>query len=170
MSGMKPSPAVEADKQKPSLELNIGTNIFRNTNGVLRIQGKEQIVLEHRPDDHHLLLTMDLYDGEGKHVAHLRRNTWAVNVANRFAVATTSASSLSLFSEPRWLKVSDSHTGDTVLELTLTSYAKIHLVSGKFYSHKGQLVEITSHLCRIGSGVTMFGDVFESRGGIASIG
>lgn len=168
MSGMKPAPAVAADNQRPSLELNIGSNVFRNTNGVLKIQGKEQIVFELRPNDHQLLLTMDLYDDEGKHVAHLRRNTWAVNVANRFAVSTTSTSSL--FSEPSWLKVSDSHIDDTVLEITLINHDKIHLVSGKFYSHKGQLVEITSHLCRIGSGVTMFGNVFESRGGIVSIG
>lgn len=170
MSGMKSSPAEEADKQKPLLELNIGSNIFRNTNGVLKIQGKEQIVLELRPDDHELLLTMDLYDGEGTHIAHLRRNTWAFNAASRFVFATTSASSPSLFSEPSWLKVSDSQTGDPILEITPANQAKIYVVSGKFYTHKGQLVEITSHVCRIGNNLTMFGDVFESRGGIASIG
>ncbi len=170
MSGVKPSPPVEADKQKPSLELNIGSNIFRNTNGILKIQGKEHIVLELRPDDHELLLTMDLYDSEGKHVAHLRRNTWAINAADRFVFTTTSVSSPSLFSEPSWIKVSDSQTGDTILEVALADHAKIHVVNGKFYSHKGQLVEITSHVCRIGSSLTMFGDVIESRGGIASIG
>lgn len=167
---MKPSPAIEADKQKPLLELNIGSNIFRNTNGVLRIQGKEQIVLELRPDDQQLLLTMDLYDGDGKHVAHLRRNKWAFNPADRFVIASNSVSPLSLFSERVWLKVSDSQAGDTVLEVTLPHHAKIHVVSGKFFSHRGQLVEITSHVCRIGSSLTMFGDVVESRGGIASIG
>lgn len=170
MSGVKPSPAVETDKQKSSLELNIGSNIFRNTNGVLKIQGKEQIVIELRPDDHQLLLTMDVYDSEGKHIAHLRRNTWAFNTANRFVVATTGSSSPSLFSEPSWLKVSDSQTGDTILEVTLVDHARIHVVSGKFYSHKGHLVEITSHICRIGTSLSMFGDVVESRGGVASVG
>lgn len=43
------------------MELNIGSNIIRNTSGVLNVSGKEQISLEIGKDDQ-LLLTMDLYD------------------------------------------------------------------------------------------------------------
>jgi hypothetical protein len=43
------------------VELNIGSNIIRNTSGVLNVSGKEQISLEIGKDDQ-LLLTMDLYD------------------------------------------------------------------------------------------------------------
>ena len=47
---------------------------------------------------------------------------------------------------------------------------KIQVATGKFYSHRGQLIEITSHFCRVGSTHTLFGDVFEARGGTAVLG
>ena len=36
----------EIDRPEVGLELHVGSNIFRTTNGVLKFQGKEQIVLE----------------------------------------------------------------------------------------------------------------------------
>jgi hypothetical protein len=44
------------------------------------------------------------------------------------------------------------------------------MTMGNFYTHKGELVTISPHYCRIGTGLTLFGDVAESRGGAASIG
>jgi hypothetical protein len=168
-SPARPPQAVEANKSKPLLELNIGSNVFRNTNGVVKLQGKEQMVVEFHPEENQLLLTMDFYDSAGSHVAHLRRNTWAFNTANRFAF-TTGPTSLSLFDGPLWLKVSDRDNGDVVLEVMVTHSGKIRIANGKFYTHKGHLVEITSHYCRVIPGLTLFGDVFETRGGAASIG
>ena len=37
---------VEEEKPEVGLELHVGSNIFRATNGVIKFQGKEQIVLE----------------------------------------------------------------------------------------------------------------------------
>ncbi len=165
----RPPQTVEASKSKPSIELTIGSNVFRNTNGVIKLEGKEQMVVEFHPEDGQLLLTMDFYDSAGSHVAHLRRNAWAFNTANRFAF-TSGSVSLSLFNEPPWLKVSDRNSGDVVLEITVTHSGKIQILNGKFYTHKGHLVEITSHYCRVVPGLTLFGDVFEARGGAASIG
>ncbi|GMV52098.1 hypothetical protein FBQ96_16270 [Nitrospirales bacterium NOB] len=164
-----PFRSLEPDRQKHSLEIRLGSNIFRNTNGVLRIQGKEQLVLELNPEHGRILLTIDLYDGSGNHVAHLRRNRWAFNDGNRFALST-SDSPPTLFPNLAWLKVTDQETGETVLETAVAPGEKIQVATGKFYSHRGQLVEITSHYCRIGSTQTLFGDVFEARGGTAVLG
>lgn len=169
-SPARPPQAVEANKSKSLLELTIGSNVFRNTNGVVKLQGKEQMVVEFYPGENQLLLTMDFYDNAGTHTAHLRRNAWAFNTANRY-VLTTSPAALSLFTGPLWLKVSDRHSGgDVVLEVTVTPNGKIQIPNGKFHTHKGHLVEITSHYCRVVPGLTLFGDVFEARGGAASIG
>ena len=170
----KPDPAhssheAESDRHKHSLEIRRGSNIFRNTNGVIRVQGKEQLVLELAPDQERILLTIDLYDGSGNHVAHLRRNRWAFNDGNRFSL-NTSESPPTLFPNLPWLKVTDQETGETVLEAAVAPGEKIHVATGKFYSHRGQLIEITSHFCRIGSTHTLFGDVFEARGGTAVLG
>ena len=159
----------ESDRIKHSLEIRLGSNIFRNTNGVLRVQGKEQLVLELSPDHDRILLTIDLYDGSGNHVAHLRRNRWAFNDGARF-ILSTSESPPTLFPNLPWLKVTDQETAETVLEAAVAPGEKIQVATGKFYSHRGQLIEITSHFCRVGSTHTLFGDVFEARGGTAVLG
>ena len=115
------------------------------------------------------MLTIDLYDGSGHHVAHLRRNRWAFNDGARFALST-SDSPPTLFPNLPWLKVTDQDTGETVIEAAMAPGEKIHVATGKFYSHRGQLIEITSHFCRVGSTHTLFGDVFEARGGTAVLG
>mgnify|MGYP000867247021 FL=1 len=156
-----PSHEAESERHKHSLEIRLGSNIFRNTNGVIRVQGKEQLVLELAPEQDRILLTIDLYDGSGNHVAHLRRN--------RFSLST-SDSPPTLFPNLPWLKLTDQETGETVLEAAVAPGEKIHVATGKFYSHRGQLIEITSHFCRVGSTHTLFGDVFEARGGTAVLG
>jgi hypothetical protein len=162
-------PHTESDRIKHSLEIRLGSNIFRNTNGVVRVQGKEQLVLELSPDHDRILLTIDLYDGSGNHVAHLRRNRWAFNDGARF-ILSTSESPPTLFPNLPWLKVTEQETGETVLEAAVAPGDKIQVATGKFYSHRGQLIEITSHFCRVGSTHTLFGDVFEARGGTAVLG
>ncbi len=151
------------------MELNLGSNIFRNTNGVLALQGKEQIVLEMKPDHTQLLLTMDLYDAEGNHLAHLRRNTWAFNDKNRFQLSTSPVA-LSLFTDPVWLKLTDKETGDVLLEVSTADKEKVQVLRGRFHTHKGKLVEITSHYCRMIGGSKKFCEVADVRGGAVVIG
>jgi hypothetical protein len=151
------------------MDLAIGSNSFRNTNGVLAIHGREQIVLEVAPENDQLLLTMDLYDASGRQVAHLRRNEWKFNLDDRFAFSAAAASP-SLYGGAPWLKLDDKETGETVFEASATDREKVQILQGKLYTHKGQLLEITSHLCRIAGVVTMFGDARDARGGAIVIG
>ncbi len=71
---------------KPRLELRIGSNIFRSTNGVVKIHGKEQLVIEVKPDPGLLLATLDLYNERGVRIAHLRRNVLTLNDNERFTI------------------------------------------------------------------------------------
>ncbi len=151
------------------MELEIGSNTFRNTNGVLTLQGKEQLVLELRPDSNLLLLTMDLYDKDGDHIAHLRRNRWAFNIEDRFTLFSQLPSP-SLFLDPPSLKLLDQNTDEVVLEANVVEKDKLVIPQGKFFTHQGQLVEITSHLCRLSGIITMFGEVRDVRGGPVVLG
>lgn len=149
------------------MDLKIGSNVFRNTNGVLIVQGKEQIVLEVRAATHDLLLTMDLYDTEGKHLAHLRRNAWVFNVEDCFTLSTGPDRPSTV--DRSWVQVSWSQTGETVFVATLADRDVVAIPDGRFRSHKGQLVEISSHFCRIAGGTTRFGDVADVGGGPVTI-
>jgi hypothetical protein len=58
------------------MELTIGSRVFRGTSGVLTVQGKQQLSLEWGMEAHQLLLTMNLYNAGGTHIARVQRNGW----------------------------------------------------------------------------------------------
>jgi hypothetical protein len=157
------------EKPEVGLELHVGSNIFRTTNGVIKLQGKEQIVLEVHPDPPTLLLTMDFYDEQGQRIGHLRRNQLSAAGSHRFALCVTAPPDPTL-DDPLTVTVSERSTGDTVIEVYLFQRRKIRFTSARFHTHKGEIVSISPHFCRIGTGLTMFGDVVEVRGGTAAIG
>jgi hypothetical protein len=72
--------------------------------------------------------------------------------------------------DPLTVTVSERTTGNTVIEVYLFQRRKIRFTSAHFHTHKGEVVSISPHYCRIGTGLTMFGDVVEGRGGTAAIG
>ena len=61
------------------MQLTIGSNRLRNTDGGIGVRGRRQIHLEWKPFSSELLLTMDLYGHGGTHIARLRRNEWTFN-------------------------------------------------------------------------------------------
>lgn len=158
------------DEAKPEtgLELHMGSNVFRNINGVVKLQGKEQMFWEVVPDLETLLLTMDLYDDKGVRVGHIRRNVIKSGEIGRFTVTANLHANARPDSAPS-VTVSDRSNGQTVVEAFLVQGRKIRIAAGSFYTHKGELVQISPHYCRIGTGRTLFGDVVESRGGNALI-
>ena len=154
---------------KPGIELRIGSNIFRSTNGVVKIHGKEQLVIEIKPEQRLLLTTLDLYNERGTRIAHLRRNVFAVNENEQFAVDVQRGQDLSSNHVP-FLRLRELRSDEVVFYVRMVSDTKVHIAFGKFYSHIGTLVEITPHYCRIGSGTALFGDIVEARGGPAILG
>lgn len=162
------SELVEEARPETGLELHVGSNVFRNINGVVKLQGKEHMFWEVSPDLQTLFLTMDIYDDKGLRVGHIRRNVVKNGGTGRFAVTVTSPSNSTHDHAPS-ITVSDRSNGNIVLEAFLVQGRKIRIAAGNFYSHKGELVQISPHYCRIGTGRTLFGDVVEGRGGIALI-
>lgn len=154
---------------KPGLELRIGSNIFRSTNGVVTIHGKEQLVIEAKPEQGLLLTTLDLYNEHGTRIAHLRRNVLTLNEGGRFTVDVRLGQSLSSSDLPS-VRLRDLQSGHLVFEARMASDSRVDLVCGRLHSHKGMLVEITSHYCRISSHTTLFREIVEARGGPVVLG
>jgi len=152
-----------------ALELLIGSNIFRNTNGVVTIQGKEQLVIECQPEQGLLLMTMDVYNEKGLHIAHLRRNVFRLNLSDQFAV-DAHRSQDDVQGDAPWVRLTDRRSGIPVIEAHMVSTHRIHIVSGTFHSHRGTPIEVTPNYCRIGTGTTLFGEVMDNRGGMVLIG
>ena len=169
----KIAPPVSSDRagaktSQQRLELIIGSNIFRSTNGIVTIQGKAQLVIERQPEQE-LLLTMDLYDHHGVQTAHLRRNVFMLNRSEQFAIETHRPQCDGP-GDDSWVRLTDRRSGSPVIEIHLVSAHRVHIVSGKFHSHRGVPVDITPNFCRIGPSTTLFGEIRESRGGMVNLG
>ena len=141
------------------MELNIGSNIIRNTTGVLNVQGKDQISLEVSDSDQQVLLTLDIYDSKRNHIAKLRRNAWVFNNKDRFQITTA----------PSSLKLLDRESGDVIVEINMLNKDRLQILNGKFFTHAGNLLEITPQYWRI-MGITMSGNVIDSCGTAVRIG
>ena len=120
-------------------------------------------------ESHHARGLVERIGIDGTRLAHLRRNMFMVNPAERFAIETHRTQH-DYSADAPWVRLSDQTSGDIVLEARMTSANIIHITAGKFYSHTHEVVEITPHYCRIGSGMTLFGDIREARGGPVVLG
>jgi hypothetical protein len=114
------------------MELNFGSNIVSNSNGILTIEGKNQIHIE-VGDESQPLLTMNLYDDKGKSVGMLNRNELVENPGNRFATTITSSS----------LKLTDTTNEELIITINVAEGNIIQILNGRFYTHFGKLIEIT---------------------------
>jgi hypothetical protein len=112
---------------------------------------------------------MDFYDAQGQRIGHLRRNQLSAAGSSRFSICVMAAPDATL-DDPLTVRVSDRATGTTVIEVYAFQRRKIRFTSAQFHTHKGDVVSISPHYCRIGTGLAMFGDVIEGRGGAAVLG
>ena len=66
------------------MDITIGSNQLRNTNGTFVAQDQDLIKVEHKAEDGAILLSMQLYNPVGSQVAKLERNEWTSNDQDRF--------------------------------------------------------------------------------------
>lgn len=150
------------------MDLKIGSNAFRNTNGIVAIQGVEQLVLEWHPDQHQLLVTLDLYNEHGQRMGHVRRNRLALDAKNTFE-CSSGPETPSLFTPHPWVKIVAKKTREVILDVSVVDTESIAISQGRFHTHQGSLVEINSHVCRVGEGTALFGEVKEMDGGVLKL-
>ena len=134
------------------MKLNFGSNIISNMNGVLTVEGGNQIFLE-IGDDGQPFLTMNIYNTKGKHIAKISRNTWVFNDEERFKTTITPAS----------LKLIDKTSSDCVVEFNVVEGNVAQIPHGRFYTHYAQLVEVTPNLYRI-AGVEVKSNIIDACG------
>lgn len=120
-------------------------------------QWKKQLALE-VGEDGQTLLTMDVYDAGQNRIAQLRRNAWLFNDSDRFNITTN----------PKSLKLIDTATEETVVEVNTLSRTQMRISHGNFYTSAGDPIEITPSYLRV-RGMTASGNVFDGLGGAFTI-
>ena len=118
-------------------EMNLGSNIFTNVPGVILVESegglRQLMALEVGERSQHVLLTIDVYDADRKHVAKLVRNAWVFNDRDRFDVTTA----------PQSLKLIEKASGRVVVEANVLDASRVQVLNGDLYTPTGQHIEVT---------------------------
>jgi hypothetical protein len=134
-------------------KLTIGSNVLEQTSGVIVADGEPLVFLERGKRDDQLLLTCNVYDSNGERVGKLRRNAWAYNADDRFAVTTN----------PALLALIEREGREVVLEVNVEGPDEISIPRAKLYTRSGQLIEVTPAFLKVG-GVTMSDNTVTAMG------
>ncbi len=141
------------------MDISIGSNQLRNTNGTFVAQEQEFIKLELGENDSGLLLTMNLYNPTGTQVAKLERNTWVSNDQDRFE----------LNAGPESVMLVDNTLKGVVILLKIEDHNRITIPQAKFYLPSGRVSEVTADGWQVGNTIELKGADIDLDGGVIEI-
>ena len=141
------------------MDILIGSNQLRNTNGTFVAQEQEFIKLELGENDEGLLLTMNLYNPAGTQVAKLERNSWVSNDQDRFE----------LNAGPESVMLVDNTLKGVVILLKIEDHNRITIPQAKFYLPSGRVSEVTADGWQVGNTIELKGADIDLDGGVIEI-
>ena len=135
------------------MDIAIGSNILRNTNGIFFVQDLNLIHIEENEDT--LQLSMEMYSPAGTQVAKLERNTWVNNEQERFE----------LKADPHSLLLVDKTLKGVVIQLKREENKPISIPQAKFYLPSGAVSTVTEESWQVGSKMELKGADVDLQGG-----
>jgi hypothetical protein len=142
-------------KDQGTMDIELGTNTLRNTNGVFIAHGKEQLHIEWLEEEKKLALSMGVFMPTGTEVARLQRNVWEHNPNDRFVLTEL----------PDMVKVEDRTLKTVVMEIHKRQHQTVGIPAAKFYTSKGILSEVSPEWWRVGNKMELTGIETDLEGG-----
>jgi hypothetical protein len=140
------------------MEVRLGTNVVRNTTGVLEIDGKEIVGLELGADGR-TLLDIEVYGPDRTHLAKLRKNAWSFGSREKFDIIRTADH----------VSMTEKATGRLILDATL-SPSVINVAAADLYGPNGFHVTIGADGSLNAGGVRLSGNTIDGFGKAIVIG
>ena len=135
------------------MDIAIGSNMLRNTNGIFFVQDLNLIHIEEHENT--LQLSMEMYSPAGTQVAKLERNAWVNNEQERFE----------LKADPHSLLLVDKTLKGVVIQLTREENKPISIPQAKFYLPSGAVSTVTNESWQVGSKRELKGADVDLQGG-----
>ncbi len=141
------------------MDISIGSNQLRNTNGIFMAQDQDLIKVEQKAEDGSILLSMALYNPAGSQVAKLERNEWASNDQDRFE----------LRAEPASVTVIDNTLKGVVFLVKRNEENGVQVPQAKFYLPGGAVSEVTAEHWHVGNKMELKDADIDLQGGAIEI-
>ena len=115
------------------MDLQVGSDLYRNTDGTIEIEGVPQIQICVKPSTNTLLVTFALFDETGVMKAKVVDSTLMFNDQRAYELTRASTR----------LTLTHSTTKKIVLQFELKTPDLVSFTHGGFYSVKGHLFEVS---------------------------
>ncbi len=115
------------------MDIQIGPHLYRNSNGIIDIEGVPQLECAPRPSGGFPNVNFALFDAAGKMPAKLTNNTLAINEGRAYTVERNASS----------LVMRHHESGKDVLRMALEQDGRLVISHGEFHTLKAHLLTIT---------------------------
>jgi hypothetical protein len=116
------------------MDVEVGSNLYRNTDGTIEVEGVPQIQVALKPATGALLVSFALFDAGGKVVAKLVDSTLMINEKRAYEVNKT----------PKSLRLTQSATGTVILQMDVKMPDVVAFTKGEFHTMKGHVIQVSS--------------------------
>ncbi|MFO0707587.1 MAG: hypothetical protein U0412_12120 [Nitrospira sp.] len=141
------------------MDLEVGSNMYRNTDGTIEVEGVPLIQVSQHPRTGVLLVNFALFDQSGKMLVKLVDSTIMFNERRAYAVTKS----------PTSVVLKETASEKTLLQFDVKAPNVVSFSKGEFHTIKGHLLEVSSKEWKIdklkASGVTK-----DLNGGAVSLG
>ena len=116
------------------MDVEVGSNLYRNTDGMIEIEGVPQIQLTLKPATGALLVNFALFDANGKVTAKLNDSTLMINEKRAYDVTKT----------PKSLLLIHPASGTVILQIDVKAPDVVAFTKGEFHTIKGHVIQISA--------------------------
>jgi hypothetical protein len=121
------------------VDVEVGSNLYRNTDGMIEIEGVPQIQVALKPVSGSLLVNFALFNAEGKVTAKLNDSTLMINEKRAYEVTKT----------PKSLLLTHLASGTVILQMTVKAPDVVAFTKGEFRTVKGHVLQVSSEEWKI---------------------
>jgi len=141
------------------MDLEIGSNVYRNTDGTVEIEGVPQMTVVLKKPEGPVLLNFVMFDAVGRVVVKIVDSTMAFNERRAHEIEKTQTS----------LVVKHSESGKVVLHAEVKQPGRVTISQGDFTTIKAHRLEILPHEWRVDKTKMSGGDA-DMNGGAVLLG
>jgi hypothetical protein len=141
------------------MDIEVGSNLYRNTDGTIEIEGVPQIQVVRHPSTGALLVNFALFDSTGRMLAKMVDSTLMFNDRRAYDVSKTAQS----------VAVRESASEKVLLKLEVKTPGVVSFSQGEFHTMKGHLLEVSAKEWKLDK-LVKSGQTVDANGSAVSIG
>jgi hypothetical protein len=141
------------------MDIEVGSNLYRNTDGTIEIEGVPQIQVARHPSTGALLVNFALFDSTGRMLAKMVESTLMFNDRRAYDVSKTAQS----------VAVRESASDKVLLKLEVKTPGVVSFSQGEFHTMKGHLLEVSAKEWKLDK-LVKSGQTVDANGSAVTIG